>query len=110
MSHSSGSQKVLGPYVVIVEHNVVTTIRKVPEGTVVSIPRTKLEVGTELANNYRNRGCIDGQYYFDSNQRAKIFATLCLEFTRALIDKRLGAIKLLQGDSDYSAVESNENS
>ncbi len=97
-------------YVVVVEHNVVSAIRKLPEGTVVPVPQTKLEVGTELADNYRNQGCIDGQYYFDNSQRAKIFASLCLEFTRALIQKRLDAIKLLKGDSDYSAADFSENS
>ena len=92
-------------YVVAVEHNLVKAVYKLPDGVAVSIPETKLEVGTELANNFRMHGCIDGHYHFDNAQRARVFATLCLEFTKALVDKRLEAIKLLKADGEYRAPD-----
>jgi len=90
-------------YVVVIEHNLVTAVQKVTQGMVLPVPETKLEIGTELANNYRMRGCIDGRYHFHSAQRARVFATLCLEFTKAVIDKRLDALKLLNADGEYRA-------
>jgi len=92
-------------YVVIVQHNLVTEVRREIRTTEITVPGTKLEVGTQLADNYRSHGCIDGHYYFDNLQRARIFATLCLEFTQALVEKRLGAIEQLTGDADYSATD-----
>lgn len=94
-----------GTYVVVVEHNLVTALRKLPDPAGVPVPATKLEVGMQLADNYRRRGCIDGRYYFDNAQRARIFATLCLEFTQALVGKRLEAVKGLSSDADYSATD-----
>jgi hypothetical protein len=95
-------------YVVIVKHNMVTAVRPAAENMSVSVPQTKLEVGTRLAENYRVNGCIDGEYHFENAQRAKIFATLCLEFTRALADKRLDAIKALAVGAEYSAVDNGQ--
>lgn len=92
-------------YVVVVEHNLVTAVHKLHEDTAVAAPETRLEIGTELANNYRRRGCIDGRYHFGNAQRARIFATLCLEFTKALVDKRLEAIKRLNADGEYRSPD-----
>ncbi len=97
-------------YVVVVEHNLVTAVQKMTDGAGASVPQTKLEVGTQLADNYRSHGCIDGRYYFDNAQRARIFATLCLEFTRALIDKRLDVVKVLPADADYCATNQSTDS
>jgi hypothetical protein len=88
-------------YVVVVEHNFVTAVRKLPSDAAVSVPESRLEIGTELATNYRARGCIDGSYHFDSAQRARVFATLCLEFIRALVDKRLDALGRLPAGCEY---------
>lgn len=91
-------------YVVVVAHNVVTALKRVSESADISVPQTKLEVGTRLAENYRVAGCIDGEYFFDNAQRARIFATLCLEFARALIDKRLEVVKALATGAEYDAA------
>jgi hypothetical protein len=91
-------------YVVVVKHNMVTALERAAESVNVSVPQTKLEIGTRLAENYRVNGCIDGEYRFDNAQRAKIFATLCLEFTRALVDKRLDVVKALAVGAEYNAV------
>ncbi|MDQ6825369.1 MAG: hypothetical protein M3007_07900 [Candidatus Eremiobacteraeota bacterium] len=91
-------------YVVVVKHNIVTALKRIAENANTSVPPTKLEIGTRLAENYRIDGCIDGEYYFDNAQRAKIFATLCLEFTRALVDKRIDVVKALAIGAEYNAT------
>jgi hypothetical protein len=96
-------------YVVVVKHNMVTALERLTEGTDTSVPQTKLEIGTRLAENYRVNGCIDGQYHFDNAQRAKIFATLCLEFTRALVDKRLDVVQALAIGVEYHALGDSRN-
>lgn len=95
-------------YVVVVRHNVVTALEQAPEGIDTPVPQTKLEIGTQLAANYRANGCIDGRYLFDNAQRARIFAILCLEFIRALVDKRLEAMKALGAGAEYHAPENSD--
>jgi hypothetical protein len=91
-------------YVVVVESNVVSAIERLTGPAPVPIPKTPLEVGTQLAENNRANGCIDGRYYFDDTQRARTFAALCLEFTRALVEKRLAVINSLPvGGIEYRA-------
>lgn len=90
-------------YAVVVEHNLVRAIERCAE-TTGPIPATPLEVSTQLARNNRARGCIDGRYLFADTQAAKIFASLCLEFTRALADRRLAAVNALAvGVAEYRA-------
>ena len=101
---STESVRLADTYVVVVRHNLVTAVRKRVEAAAVVVPETKLEVGTQLADNYRNRGCIDGDYFFHNAQRAHIFATLCLEFTKALAEKRLEAVKALTSEAEYDAA------
>lgn len=98
-------------YVVVVKGNVVCAIERCTAPSPEPIPKTPLEVGTQLATNNRVNGCIDGRYYFDDTQRAKIFASLCLEFTKALVEKRLAAIDALPvGSAEYRAdAESHGN-
>lgn len=91
-------------YIVVVEKNVVSAIERTSVPPAEPIPRTPLEVSTQLADNNRRNGCIDGRYYFDDSLRARIFAELCLEYTRAMVERRLGAInKLPVGFSGYRA-------
>ena len=84
-------------YVVVVAHNVVCLIERIEAAE--PVPATPLEVSSQLAANYRRAGCIDGRYLFDDAKRAKAFASLCLGFTKALIDKRLAAIEALPAGS-----------
>lgn len=89
-------------YIVVVEKNLVRSIERSSVAPPRPVPRTPLEVSAELATNHRLHGCIDGRYYFEDSQRARIFAQLCLEFIRALVDKRLAAIdKLPVGFAEY---------
>ena len=91
-------------YVVVVKHNVVVAIERQPDPLPGPILKTPLEAGTQVAENNRANGCIDGRYHFDDTQRARIFASLCLEFTKALVEKRLAAIDALPvGTVDYRA-------
>lgn len=92
-------------YVVVVEHNLVRAIERdaAPPGP---IPATPLEVSTQLAENNRAHGCIDGRYFFTDTQAAKIFASLCLEFTKAVAEKRLAAVNALAvGVAEYRVDE-----
>ena len=91
-------------YVVVVKHNVVVAIERLPDPSPGPILKTPLEAGTQVAENNRANGCIDGRYYFDDTQRARIFASLCLEFTRALVERRLAVINSLPaGSAEYRA-------
>lgn len=91
-------------YVVVVEHNLVRAIERCAAPG--PIPATPLEVSTQLADNHRAHGSIDGRYLFTDTQAAKIFASLCLEFTRAVAEKRLAAIDALAvGVAEYRADE-----
>ena len=96
-------------YVVIVENNLVTAIELAGAPPDRPIPKTPLEVSTELAENNRRNGRIDGRYYFQDTQRARIFASLCLEFIKALVDKRLAAINSLPVGSAVFRADDERN-
>jgi hypothetical protein len=100
---ASGGHGATAAYVVTVEHNLVVAIARVADAAAVSIPPTKLEVATQLAENFRVNGCIDGRYHFANAQRARVFATLCLEFTQAQLERRLAAVRKLAADQDFDA-------
>jgi hypothetical protein len=92
---------------VVVEHNLVSAITRVDAlQSGVVVPASRLEVGTQLARNNLERGSIDGRYYFDSAQRARVFAELCLEFTRALAERRRAEVARLAAGAEWSATGS----
>ena len=92
-------------YAVVVEHNLVTAIERSPPPSD-PIPATPLEVSTQLAENNRAHGCIDGRYYFTDTQSARIFAALCLQFVKSLAEKRLAAVESLPvGKVEYRAAD-----
>ncbi len=91
-------------YTVVVEGNLVSAIERASAPGAGPLARTPLEAGTQLAENNRRRGSIDGRYCFDDAQRARVFAQLCLEFTRALAERRLAALgRLPAGRAEYRA-------
>jgi hypothetical protein len=100
---SGGGHDPEAVFVVTVEHNLVSAIMRAPGDSAGAVPDTTLEVGTELAANYRRNGCLDGKYRFRNAQRARIFATLCLEFTQALTERRLAAVKAMRSDEEFHA-------
>ena len=91
-------------FVVVVRHNLVAAIRRATEAGDIRVPQTKLEIGTQLAQNFQRAGFIDGDYYFDDAKRAKVFASLCLEFTQALLARRLEAVRKLPLGTEYDAA------
>ena len=88
-------------HVVVVEGNLVVAIARADGDAPIPVPPTKLEIATQLADNYRTNGCIDGRYHFANAQRARVFATLCLEFTQALVERRLATIKALAVGEEF---------
>jgi len=90
-------------HVVVVASNLVVAIARVDGGAAIPVAQTRLEIATQLADNYRNNGCIDGRYHFANAQRARVFATLCLEFTQAQIERRLAAIRSLAAGEEFDA-------
>lgn len=88
-----------GVWVVTVDGNLISAIE--PSTSDEVVPGSRLEVGTGLANNFREKGCIDGRYVFSGAHDAQAFATLCLEFVKALLEQRLRAVKDLPIGSSY---------
>jgi hypothetical protein len=91
-------------FVVEVRHNLVSSIKRETLREDSPPPKTKLETGTQLAENFQRNGCIDGRYRFENEQRARIFATLCLEFTQALIARRLDEVRKLHSGDEYDSA------
>ena len=92
--------------VVVVEHNVLQAIERTGDPPPRPVPVTPLEVSNELAANNLRNGCIDGRYYFEDAMHARTFATLCLEFTKALVERRLAEVSRLPfGSPEYRAGE-----
>lgn len=99
-----GANRVADFHVVVVAHNVVEAIERTETPPGDPVPSTPLEVSTQLARNHQANGCIDGRYYFVDTMHARTFATLCLEFTRALVERRLADInRLPAGAPEYRA-------
>lgn len=89
-------------YAVVVRANLVVRIERSTHPPESPIPASPLEVSSQLADNHRRHGCIDGTYYFDDAQRARIFASLCLAFTKAIAEKRMAFIDSLPaGRAEY---------
>ena len=98
----SGSDAV---FEVVVRHNAVQAIRKVPRASDMHIPGSNLEVTSELARNHQRYGCIDGCYRFDEPERARSFAVLALDFVKRLLEKRIEQIEALDTGAEFEAPE-----
>ena len=90
---------------VIVGHNAVQAIRKVPRARDMHVPESNLEVTSELARNHQRHGCIDGCYRFDDPERARSFAVLALDFVKRMLEKRIEQIESLDTGTEYQAPE-----
>jgi hypothetical protein len=86
---------VAGIYVVVVESNLVAEIRRSTRDPASPPLPTSLEVGTALAERFRTFGCIDGTYTFENASGARVFSLLCLQFTKAIAERRLLAVEAL---------------
>ncbi|MDE0309334.1 MAG: hypothetical protein OXI60_05820 [Acidiferrobacterales bacterium] len=91
-------------YRVVVRHNLVEEIRHQQSlSERQSLLHSNLEAGTLLSQNFRQTGCIDGEYCFDDSQRAKLFASVCMDFISKLLDSRSARIECLNHDEEYLA-------
>jgi len=74
-------------FVVNVRHNLVCEVAPVQDTFGIDMPATKLDVSAQLAASHRERGCIDGDYYFCDSATARRFAFLCQDFIKRLVDR-----------------------
>jgi len=90
---------------VVVRHNAVQAIRRVPRAPDMHVPESNLEVTSELARNHQRNGCIDGCYRFDEPERARSFAVLALDFVKRMLEKRIEQIEAFDTGADFAAPE-----
>ena len=91
-------------YRVAVRHNLVEEIRHQSHlSDNQSLLKSNLEAGTLLSQNFRETGCVDGEYFFDDSERAKLFASVCMDFVAKLIGKRISQIDQLNHNEEYVA-------
>ena len=90
---------------VVVRHNAVQAIRRVPRAPDMHVPESNLEVTSELARNHQCHGCIDGCYRFDEPERARSFAVLALDFVKRMLETRIEQIEALDTGADFAAPE-----
>jgi hypothetical protein len=80
-------------YRVTIHSNIVVDVEPVRLDEALLENESNLEVGSQLARNNQENGCIDGEYLFGSLDDAKDFAVLSLDFVRLLVEKSLGGLK-----------------
>ena len=90
---------------VLVRHNTVQSIRRVPRAPGMNVPGSNLQVTSELARNHQRNGCIDGCYRFDDPERARSFAVLALDFVKRMLEKRIEQIEALDTGAEFTAPE-----
>ena len=91
-------------FVVWVEGNLVTSIERTgPLSN--EPPGTPLEVGTQLATNFRETGRLDGSYVFADPDGARSFGVLCLQFMKNLVEQRTRLIEGLPAGFDSYCAE-----
>ena len=91
-------------FVVWVEGNLVASIERT--GPLSNEPLgTPLEVGTQLATNFRETGRLDGSYVFADADGARSFGVLCLQFMKNLVEQRTRLIEGLPAGFDSYRAE-----
>ena len=89
---------------VVVRHNLVEEIRRLDEPAEdQTVLLTNLDAGTLLSENYQTNKCIDGEYCFDDAERAKTFASVCMNFTKQLLHSRLERIDNLNSGEEFNS-------
>lgn len=91
-------------YIVNVHHNLVEQIKCQDDlSDQQTLLKTNLDAGTLLSENFQANECIDGEYCFDDAERAKTFASVCMDFTRKLLQSRLDRIDMLNSGEEFFA-------
>jgi hypothetical protein len=87
-----------------VEMNLVRAVapHELQPGEAIVAP-TNLEAGTQAASNFQRNGSLDGTYFFADLRQARLFARLCLEFMRLLVDRRLATLTSLPPSAPFFA-------
>ena len=77
---------------VVVRHNLVEQIQRLDNlNGNQTVLKSNLEAGTLLSENFQANDCIDGEYCFDDAERAKSFASVCMDFTKKLLAEPAGS-------------------
>jgi hypothetical protein len=85
---------------VVVRRNLVCEIRPIDAAEARCSEDDPLAVSTQLAQNNRNNGCLDGEYDFASFDAARHFATLCAEYLKSFCEKSVEAMNRLDRPED----------
>ena len=80
---------------VVVRRNLVYEIRPIPPDEASCSEDDPLEVSTQLAQNNRNNGCLDGEYDFATFEAARHFATLCADYLKSFCEKSVEVMNSL---------------
>ncbi|MFZ5556468.1 MAG: hypothetical protein ACOZDY_07085 [Pseudomonadota bacterium] len=89
-------------YRVVIAGNLVCAIERVA-ASAAPVPATPLDAATGLAQTFQATGTIDGHYHFESLERARVFAQLCLDFTAKLVERRSAELERHPAGEDYRA-------
>jgi hypothetical protein len=87
---------------VVIAGNLVCAIRRLSDPGA-SVHPTPLDAASRLAAAFQASGSIDGEYDFDSLERARVFARLCLDFTARLVERRSAELERHPAGEDYQA-------
>lgn len=80
---------------VVVRRNLVCEIRPIDAAEARCSEDDPLAVSTQLAQNNRNNGCLDGEYDFATFEAARYFATLCADYLKSFCEKSVEAMNRL---------------
>lgn len=89
-------------YRVVIAGNLVCAIRRLTDPGA-SVHPTPLDAASRLAAAFQANGAIDGEYDFDSLERARVFARLCLDFTARLVARRSEELERHPAGEEYHA-------
>ena len=87
-------------YRVVVERNLVCRICPIDPASARCREDDPLAVSTQLAQNNRNNGCLDGEYDFETFEAARHFAALCADYLKSFCDRSIEAINRLERPSE----------
>lgn len=88
-------------YRVTIAGNLVCAIERRESGG--AVHPTPLDAASLLAHAFRSTGAIDGEYDFETPERARLFAELCLDFVARLVERRGSELKRLPAGAEYRA-------
>lgn len=86
---------------VTIAGNLVCSIERREDGG--AVHPTPLDAASVLARAFQSTGAIDGDYDFETPERARLFAELCLDFIARLVEKRSAELRELPAGAEYRA-------